>query len=310
MAADFRLDNLQWGLATVVFIAFTSLLLGYTAQFVARLRGLTAAEQRKTFWGFSFAGPWIIGFIIFVVGPAIASLLYSFTDYKIGKTMSEINWVGLDNYRKMLLVEGATGRQFNKAMINSFYYALIGVPMQIMASLFMALLLNNELPFIKVFRMIFYLPVILAGGPALLLAWRYMLSANGGFINEALQAFADSFVGFDYLYRGFIYVMEGFNVFYTGITRADPIGPLKYTVPAFIGALVLVTMVGEWNDGKRIRAWRAAQLVGLVVVYRLMYQGFMQSPVDAAWTLFYGITLAAGMGVAAWYGNHKAVKVW
>ena len=37
------------------------------------------------YWGFLFACPWIIGFVIFVVGPALASLYYSFTDYRMGK---------------------------------------------------------------------------------------------------------------------------------------------------------------------------------------------------------------------------------
>lgn len=310
MAAEFRLHNVQWAIGTVIFIAVTSLALGYLARFVARLRGLSLAEQRKTFWGFTFAGPWIVGFIIFVVGPAAASLIYSFTDYKIGMKLSEIDWIGLDNYRKMLLVEGATGRQFNKAMINSFYYALIGVPLQITASLVMAMLLNNELPGIRVFRMIFYLPVILAGGPALLLAWRYMLGANGGFINEALQTFADSFILFDYIYRAFIYVMESFNGFYTGITRSDPIGPLKYTIPAFFGVLLLLTMLGEWSEGKRVRAWRVAQIIALIVFYRLAYQGLVQTPVNPLWALFWAIAILCGISLAAWVKNARAQRLW
>ncbi len=166
--------------------------LGYLARSVARLRGLSETEQRKVFWGFMFAGPWIVGFLIFVLGPALASLYYSFTDYQIG---DKIGWAGLDNYRTLLLNEGRQGRNFNKAMLNSFYYALIGVPLQITAALGMALMLNNEIRGIRAFRMIFYMPVILAGGPAILLAWRYMLASNGGFVNEMMLKFAEVFRG-------------------------------------------------------------------------------------------------------------------
>ena len=307
MASHYRIQNIEYALATVLFIAVTSIALGYLARFVARLRGLSPAEQRKVFWGFTLAGPWIVGFIIFVAGPAAASFYYSFTNYHIGK---EMHFVGLDNYRKMLLVEGAGGRQFNKAMLNSFYYALLGVPLQVGAALIMAMLLNNELPGIRVFRMIFYLPVILAGGPALLLAWRYMLSSNGGFINIALQRFAHSFVLFDYLYRAFIYLVEGFNGFYTGIARMDPIGPLKYTFPALLGVLVLVSMLGEWGEGKRVRAWRVSQLVGLLVFYRLAYQGLVAEPVSPSWAYLWALALTVGIAAAAWLGNRQALRLW
>src|SRR5262249_28977144 len=159
--------------ATLVFILVSSLALGYLARLIARWRGATKATQRKVFVGYSFAGPWIIGFLIFVLGPALVSFYYSFTNYKLGEP---IQWIGLENYRSLLIGTGTEVQQFSQAMFNSFYYALIGVPLQIVMALGMALLLNRELPGIRVFRTIFYLPVILAGGPAILLAWRYMLN--------------------------------------------------------------------------------------------------------------------------------------
>lgn len=298
MESEARLNNLEWSLYTVIFIALSSVALGYLARFIARLRGLSPAEQRKVFWGFTFAGPWLVGFFIFVLGPALASLYYSFTDYQLGE---KIQWAGLDNYRKLLLVEGRQGRQFNTAMLNSFYYALIGVPLQITAALVMAMLLNNEIRGIRVFRMIFYMPVILAGGPAILLAWRYMLASNGGFVNEASRQIAASFFVFDYLYRGFIYLMEGFNGFYIGVMRGDPIGPLQFTFPAVLALLILVPMAsGEWSEGKRVLAWRSAQIVGIVILFRVMSKGLVAQPVDPSWIYLGGIALLAGILVLAW----------
>jgi len=289
MASDARLYNLQWSVYTVVFIVVSSVALGLLARFVARLFRLSANEQRKVFWGFTFAGPWIVGFIIFVLGPALASLYYSFTDYQLGES---IKWAGLDNYRTLLLSQGRQGRMFNTSMLNSFYYALLGVPLQITAALGMALLLNHELPGIRAFRMIFYMPVILAGGPAILLAWRYMLASNGGFVNEASRQIAKLFSGFDYLYRLWIYLMEAFNGFYIGVMRGDALGPLKYTIPAVLAVLLLLVLArGEWSEGKRVLAWRGAQLLGIAVVFRLMSKGLVAQPIDPSW--IYGVGIAA-----------------
>ena len=96
----------------------------------------------------------------------------------------------------------------------------MGVPLQIVAALGMALLLNQNLRGMRFFRLIFYIPVILAGGPAILLAWRYMLASNGGFVNVTLQSGAHNFFLFDWLYRGFIFVVEASTAFYAGVAPA------------------------------------------------------------------------------------------
>ena len=298
MESEARLFNLQYAAYTVVFIIVTSVALGYLARTVARWRGLSVTEQRKVFWGFMFAGPWIIGFFIFVLGPALASLYYSFTDYQIG---DPIKWAGLDNYRTLLLNEGRQGRNFNKAMLNSFYYALIGVPLQITAALVMALMLNNEVRGIRAFRMIFYMPVILAGGPAILLAWRYMLASNGGFVNEIMLKFAGAFSIFDYIYRGFIYIIETYNGFYTGIVNGDPLGPINFAFAGAVGFLLIgLLALGDWTEGKRMMAWRIAQILGIILVYRLMAKGLMADPVDPSWIYFLGLVGSVSVLAMAW----------
>ncbi|MHB8626346.1 MAG: carbohydrate ABC transporter permease [Aggregatilineales bacterium] len=286
-AQDSRVQNIGWSIATILFIAIASVALGFGASQFARLRGASTAGQRRTFNGYAFAAPWIVGFLIFVLGPSLVSLYYSFTNYTLG---NPIQWIGLDNYRNLLVGPSQQSQQLLEAMFNSFYYALIGVPLTIGASLGMAMLLNREWPFIRMFRTVFYLPVILAGGPAVLLTWRYMMNGNGGFINIALQKFAQSFFVFGFLYRAFIYITESFNGFYFGLTRGDSVGPLAYALPAVIGFLILLLLVrGAWSEGKRVLAWRAAQLIGLVVLYALGLKGLVSTPVDPLWTLVAGI---------------------
>ncbi len=303
METQARLDNLEMSFLTIVFIAVSSIALGICVRFLARLRGYSLAEQRKLFWGVTFAGPWIVGFFIFVLGPALASLYYSFTDYQIGDSLS---WIGLDNYRVLLSGEGRVGRNFNKAMLNSFYYAIVGVPLQILAALIMALLLNNEVKGIRLFRMIFYMPVILAGGPAILLAWRYMLGSNGGFINEAMRKIAGLFFVFDYLYRGFIFIVEALNGFFTGIVHEDPIGPLAYTIPAAIAVLIFLSLVrGEWGESKRLLAWRGAQILGLIVLYSLLAKGLIAQPIDPAWIYATGVCALGGILLLSKQGKRE-----
>ncbi|HRP46786.1 MAG TPA: sugar ABC transporter permease [Trueperaceae bacterium] len=245
LAVAARLNNLYWSLGTVAFIVLGSYLVGRLAMSISAARGAGLLQRRRVFWGYALASPWLLGFVIFVLGPAVLSLYYSFTDYKLGRP---IEWIGLDNYRSLLAGAGAYGRRFVQAMYNSAYYAIVGVPLQIATALLMAVLVAQPLRGMAFFRLVFYVPVILAGGPAILLAWRYMLASNGGFINVTLKRFAEMFPPFDWLYRSFIFVVESFNAFFIGISRADPVGPLMYTIPALLGfgaCLVLFLTASE-----------------------------------------------------------------
>jgi len=182
-------------------------------------------------------------------------------------------------------------------MFNSFYYMAVGVPLQIVTSLGMAILLNQNLRGMRFFRLIFYLPVILAGGPAILLAWRYMLASNGGFVNVTLQGAAHGFFLFDWLYRGFIFVVEAFNSFYAGVATGDSIGPFKYAIPALIGFIVLLTFVrGEWTEGRRNRARTVVEVIGAAFVTIMVARALIAQPLDVG--LIYGISIVAS--ICAW----------
>ena len=103
--------------------------------------------------GLLFISPWLVGFVAFYLYPALASLYYSFTDFKI---LSSPHWIGLDNYTKML-----ADPLFWKALGNTLYITVIGVPLAVMTALAIALLLNvKKIAGIGVFRTIFYLPVV------------------------------------------------------------------------------------------------------------------------------------------------------
>src|SRR5690554_1392323 len=262
-----RLHNLYWSFGTIAFIVTGSLLTGLLAQRILRWRGASLMTQRRTFWGYTMSAPWLLGFVIFVLRPSIASLYYSFTDYRLG---NPAEWIGLENYRELLGAVGAHGRRFMQAMYNSFYYAVVGVPLQIVTALGMAMLVAAPLRGMGVFRLIFYVPVILAGGPAILLAWRYMFASNGGFVNITLRNIADSFAPFDWIYRTFIFGMESFNAFFIGITRNDSVGPLMYVLPALLGVLLLTLMLLTDEKTRRNIARTTTEILGMLLVVVLL----------------------------------------
>ena len=136
--------------------------------------------RRNLRLGLLFISPWLVGFGAFYLYPAVASLYYSFTDFRILQTPT---WVGLDNYSRML-----ADSQFWKALGNTLYITILGVPLAVMTALGIALLLNvKKIAGIGVFRTIFYLPVVVPPVASALL-WIWLLNPQYGLVNQGLGA--------------------------------------------------------------------------------------------------------------------------
>ena len=115
---------------------------------------LTRAERRNLRTGLLFISPWLVGFFAFTLYPALASLYYSFTDFKI---LQSPHWIGLNNYAELF-----RDPLFWKSLGNTLYLTLIGVPLAVVVALSIALLLNRKgMRGIGFFRTIFYLPVVI-----------------------------------------------------------------------------------------------------------------------------------------------------
>lgn len=198
---------------TVLFIIASSMGLGWLARGIARLRGATAKQQSNTFAGYAFAAPWIVGFLIFVVVPLGFSLYWSFTDYRV-TTNQPPNWLGLENYQKLIFDD----LSFRASIINTLYLTIIGLPLQMGVALLLAVLLNQKMRGERVFRMSFYLPVVLGFNTAVLLCWRLMLNTGTGIINQILRA-AAAFPPFGVLMRAVIYLQEVSSAFFLGLNN-------------------------------------------------------------------------------------------
>jgi len=137
-------------------------------------------RRHEAFYGILFSAPWLIGFLAFVATPFIASLILSFTSYKVG-IGSE--WIGFQNYVEMFTDDNL----FWKSLYNTGYYVLFAVPLGLIGSLLVALLMNQKVRGIPIFRTMVYVPSIVSG-VAVAYLWMWLLDPNIGLINYGLRA--------------------------------------------------------------------------------------------------------------------------
>jgi len=135
-------------------------------------------RQRESLMGYLFLSPWILGFVVFLAGPMIASFYLSFTQYKVIKAPL---WVGLANYQRMF-----TDELFYHSLKVTVVYTAISVPLGIAAALGVAVLLNQKIIASGLFRTIFYLPSIISGvAVAIVFAW--IFNFRFGILNYLLS---------------------------------------------------------------------------------------------------------------------------
>lgn len=130
--------------------------------------------------GYVFLLPWLLGFLILTLIPLIISLYYSFTEFNM---ISAPEFVGTDNYIRMFTKDA----YFLKAIQVTLLYVFISVPLQIIASLVLAFLLNKPVPMLSGIRAAFYIPSLLGGSVAVSILWRQVFGTQGIF-NMLLSA--------------------------------------------------------------------------------------------------------------------------
>ena len=144
------------------------------------MQKMTRMERKENIWGYLFILPWIIGFLWFFLGPFISAIYLSFTRYTLVKAPI---WVGFKNYIKLFTDDAL----FPKALVVTFKYAAMSVPLSLISSLMIAVLLNQKIKAMPIFRTIYYLPAIL---PALSvwLLWAWLFDPTFGLFNSMLGA--------------------------------------------------------------------------------------------------------------------------
>lgn len=141
-----------------------------------RRRNTLQRREERDFWIAIL--PWFLGLFLFTGGPVLASLLFSFTNWT---GLSAFKMVGLKNYRELLIEDTI----FWETVSNTFYYTFGAVLLGTLGALFVALLLNQNLPGTNVLRLIYYLPSI-ASGVAISILWIWLFNPSVGLVNFLL----------------------------------------------------------------------------------------------------------------------------
>jgi ABC-type sugar transport system permease subunit len=202
---------------------------------------------REAVWGFVFIGPWIIGMILFTAGPMAASLVMSLTNFDLVHPEA-VRFVGLDNYARL-----AQDPTVASSLVATVKFALITIPLTMVASLGFALLLNHpKLPLKGPLRALVYMPVMIPL-VASTLVWIGFLNTDTGWLNGILGAL--------------------------GLPRPDWINSQTWIYPA-------LSIIGLWSIGN----FMIINIAGLQSVPTELYEAARMDGAGA-WTSFRRITI-------------------
>ena len=137
-------------------------------------------RDHETLAAYLFLGPNIVGFLAFTAIPVVAALVLSFYDWDL---LLGREWVGFANFRELFTEDDV----FRDALYNTFYFSIATVSLSVVIGLAIALLVNQSLRFMVVFRSIFLLPYVTLT-VALALVWKWLYLPDVGLINNVLRA--------------------------------------------------------------------------------------------------------------------------
>ena len=143
-------------------------------------KGKLSLSRREAIWAYIFISPWIVGFLIFTLGPMIASLYYSFTEFNI---IDPPIWRGLFNYKKILFNDPLFWHSL-KVTIKS---ASMALPLHLIIGFTIAVLLNQKIFAINVWRTMYFVPSVVAG-VAVALLWVRIFNTRIGLLNPFLKS--------------------------------------------------------------------------------------------------------------------------
>ncbi len=135
-------------------------------------------RKRELIYGLLFISPWLVGFLAFTLFPICSSLYYSLCEYQVIKAPV---FIGLNNYKTMF-----QDKTFLKALSNTFYMVLFGVPITTITAVGISIIMNHkELKVTGPFRVVFFIPTLVPTVVASLL-WIWVMQPETGIINRLL----------------------------------------------------------------------------------------------------------------------------
>jgi multiple sugar transport system permease protein len=272
-----------------------------------RARRKEAGRDNKA--GYLFLLPWLIGLVLIIGGPMLASLYLSFTDYSLIQAPS---WVGLENYARML-----SDPRLHKSLAVTFTYVFVGVPLQLIAALAIAMLLNEGMKGLAFYRSIFYLPSMLGASVAIAVLWRQMFEVDG-LVNQVLRLFGipatTSWIG-DPQYALWTIIL--LHVWTFGSPMVIFLAGLRQ-IPGMYYEAASVDGASRWNQFRRITLPLLSPIIFFNLVLQIInaFQAFTQAfvvsngtggPADS--TLFYTLYLYQ-RGFVQFQMGYAAAMAW
>ena len=147
----------------------------------------TKMARREAIEGYLFILPWILGFLIFRLGPMLYSLFLSFTDYA---ARGAPQFIGLENYTYMFTKDP----RFLDSLRSTLAFVVGYLPLNLALGLAIALLMNQRVRGITGFRSIYYLPAV-TSGVAVAILWQFVFHKQWGILNAILAVFGVQPIG-------------------------------------------------------------------------------------------------------------------
>jgi multiple sugar transport system permease protein len=160
-----RFIGVAISLIVLIFVVY------YVFRYVFRWRIEAAA-------GLALIMPWFVGFVIFQVFPIAATFALSFTEFNLQQPPV---YTGFKNYTQLVTRD----IYFWPSLRLTFLFSIISVPVGVFLSLLLAILLNQKIMFLGLYRSIYYLPSIVPV-VAVALLWRWIFNPDVGLLNLAL----------------------------------------------------------------------------------------------------------------------------
>lgn len=148
----------------------------------ARREKIGPLDRAQARAGWAFIAPWLIGFLIFTMGPMLISMLLSFTRWTGMTPMNTADSVGFANYQQMFTRDS----KFVKSLIVTGYFVILAVPIGQIAALAVAVLMNSKVRGITVFRTVYFVPSVVSG-VALSVLWLQIFNNDYGILNAGLR---------------------------------------------------------------------------------------------------------------------------
>jgi multiple sugar transport system permease protein len=272
-----------------------------------RMRAKEAGRDNKA--GYLFLLPWLVGLLVITVGPMIASLYLSFTDYSL---IQAPKWAGLTNYVRML-----HDARLHSSLKVTFIYVFVSVPLQLALALGVAMLLDKGMRGLAFYRSLFYLPSMLGSSVAIAVLWRQIFGTTG-LVNQILQAVGvDAHTGWIANPKYALWTVILLHVWTFGSPMVIFLAGLRQ-IPRMYYEAAAVDGAGPWRRFTRITLPLLSPIIFFNLVLQVIgaFQSFTQAfvvsngtggPSDS--TLFYTLYLYQ-RGFAQFQMGYAAAMAW